>query len=358
MAQQKFDVQPLQIYKESLNQQSSFEILEYLNCLMLALILSLLPLALGQSCEYGQFPIQPVNEWPSSMIPLNTSFYAKFINVRGFPVASSTKVPDAALVEAARWICLLFSNTKPDVIENMVKNKGKMTLMAHDPLEGIGDIPEFAALGPVDWSERGRGLGGGITEPTTTLGAENVLCQLNDVYYRGECILIHEMAHTMIDMQGTYYWHDMIEPAYAAAKSKGTFNNTYAMTNMGEYWAEGAQSWFNCNGYSSPANGFHNEIHTRDQLKSADPDLAKVLSEMFGDTSLRYQCPPSQAEIMAAYRKNQGYISSISHSFLTATGDSKPTSTSEVSTKSAGHHLHSLSIQAISLLCCVLSSLI
>jgi hypothetical protein len=41
----------------------------------------------------------------------------------------------------------------------------------------------------------------------------------------------------------------------------------------------------------SPANGIHNEIGTRAQLKTYDPDLAQLVSEVFGDRSWRYGCP-------------------------------------------------------------------
>lgn len=41
----------------------------------------------------------------------------------------------------------------------------------------------------------------------------------------------------------------------------------------------------------SPPNGIHNEIGTRDQLKTYDPDLAQLVSEVFGDRAWRYACP-------------------------------------------------------------------
>jgi hypothetical protein len=71
--------------------------------------------------------------------------------------------------------------------------------------------------------------------------------------------------------------------AEAFSNSKGTaWKNTYAATNVDEYWAEGAQSWFDCN-QKGPAggNGVHNDVWNREKLKAADPALYNLLSKVF-----------------------------------------------------------------------------
>ena len=51
---------------------------------------------------------------------------------------------------------------------------------------------------------------------------------------------------------------------------------------MDEYWAEGVQSWFDSN-QKGPVggNGVHNEIWNRESLKQSDPELYKLLNEVF-----------------------------------------------------------------------------
>ena len=45
--------------------------------------------------------------------------------------------------------------------------------------------------------------------------------------------------------------------------------------------AEGVQSFFNSNAYSDPPNGIHNNISTREALKSYDPELHAFIEEFF-----------------------------------------------------------------------------
>jgi len=80
-----------------------------------------------------------------------------------------------------------------------------------------------------------------------------------------------------------------VDAAYRAAMAAGLFKNTYAATNADEYWAEGVQDWFDANQTSTPANGIHNEIGTRDQLKRYDPALAGLLGKVYADDDWRWK---------------------------------------------------------------------
>ena len=52
---------------------------------------------------------------------------------------------------------------------------------------------------------------------------------------------------------------------------------------MQEYWAEGAQCWFDC---SNPRNS--GGASNRAELKAKDEPLAALLTEIYGDTPWRY----------------------------------------------------------------------
>lgn len=67
---------------------------------------------------------------------------------------------------------------------------------------------------------------------------------------------------------------------------------TYAGTNYTEYFAEGVQCWFNLNAESIPANGVHNEINTRSELKAYDPALYAIIKIYFSDDTENASCHP------------------------------------------------------------------
>ena len=72
---------------------------------------------------------------------------------------------------------------------------------------------------------------------------------------------------------------------YGQAKKSGRFR-AYGMSNHREFWAEGAQSWFNCNrngglAVARPDGKGLLQINTRDELKKHMPEFARLLAEVF-----------------------------------------------------------------------------
>src|SRR4029078_11694498 len=55
------------------------------------------------------------------------------------------------------------------------------------------------------------------------------------------------------------------------------------MTNEQEYWAEGAQCWFDC---SNPGNS--GGASNRYMLRAKDPTWAELLTDVYGDVPWRY----------------------------------------------------------------------
>ena len=182
------------------------------------------------------------------------SFYHKYVNVGSYPVVSSHKVSDFALLEAAYLIETMLAK-RPDILKALGETGSRMTIMAHD--EFTTDIPEHAHLGNNKnggkssdwWDRRARGLGGSKTDPIASCGEENLLCFEGDPYHK-ENILIHEFAHT-IHLRGVNHldptFDDRVKSAYDNAISAGLWKTKYAGSNHHEYFAEGVQSWFNNN---------------------------------------------------------------------------------------------------------------
>lgn len=211
-------------------------------------------------------------------------FYKKSTSVCGLQIACADSVPDAALRSAQDIVSCMLSQ-RPDIARAMVAHKVKVAIIGADQV--TTDIPEHADLNRVftqwDWNQRTRGVGATEARPVTSCGEENLLQYQVDRYH-GECILIHEFGHTILEMGIKYIdpsFVARVEQAYKNAIAAGKWKNTYAGSNANEYWAEGVQDWFDANLWSSKSNGIHNEIHTRDQLRTYDPELYSLLSQVF-----------------------------------------------------------------------------
>lgn len=217
-------------------------------------------------------------------------FYRKHVSVAGFPIVSSEKVADAALLEAA-WIVSHMLDGNDAIREAMIANGTRLTVMGVDEL--TTDVPEHSDLEPsVYWDRRARGLGATHWRPAVSCGEENLLNYRGDPYI-GESILVHEFAHAMHQMG-----LDTVDPEfdkrlraiYKQAMDEGLWEEVYAAENHHEYWAEGVQSWFGTNRVNDHD---HNHVDTREELEEYDPRLAALIAEVFGDTTWTYT-PPSE----------------------------------------------------------------
>lgn len=244
------------------------------------------------NCE--QLRIQPIADFARtfpSYPSVDRNYYAKFVDVAGVPIMSSSRTTDAGLIESARWACEMFSLANPAVLQSFINYRGRHAVMARYPQEKTTDVPEHSSLSPKDyWDERARGLGAMPSNPVGSNAEENALCDADD-RYRGECIMIHEFAHSMSLLSGNQTFLDRLDQAYSRSMAAGLWQNTYTATNAQEYFAEGVQAWFDCNQYRAQADGVHNDINTREKLKTYDPTLAGIIGEFFRETPLKYSCP-------------------------------------------------------------------
>src|SRR5262245_37519895 len=100
-----------------------------------------------------------------SVVPSSFGFdpyYKKYIDANGIPIISSSKVPDAALLQARKIVAEMLSNVKlPDAAKTISQNKIRVAVMSKDEL--TTDIPEHSDLNrafpETNWDTRARGLG-------------------------------------------------------------------------------------------------------------------------------------------------------------------------------------------------------
>lgn len=226
-----------------------------------------------------------------------STFYKKYLDASSIPVVSSQKVPDAALIQARNIVNLQLEKIiekRPEILAMMKQNKLRVAVMAETELTTA--IPEHSDLYKVfpgtDWDTRARGLGATIQRPAISCAEENLLCYNTDRYL-GEDILIHEFAHS-IHIMGINYidkgFEQELMSIYKDALAKGLWANTYAASNHNEYWAEGVQSWYDQNVQAIPANGIHNEINSRAELKVYDPKLYELISRYFNEPTRKVSC--------------------------------------------------------------------
>jgi hypothetical protein len=212
-------------------------------------------------------------------------FYTRYADAKGVPIIAS----DAPSDEAMRRACMLVEDligVHDDVRQQLLTQKIRFAMMGRS--EKTVDLPDFAYLGDIDW--RARGLGG---MPTAVCAEESILCDRMADRWRGESICVHEFAHTM-QMAGYSLADKMFDGrlrnAYNAAIAAGLFANTYAASDDAEYFAEGVQDWYNTNQEVPRADGVHNHVNTRAELRSYDPMLYAILARVLPDKPAYRDC--------------------------------------------------------------------
>ncbi len=220
--------------------------------------------------------------------PLAKGFYTKQVFFQGLPILGSDRVEDRALRRIVENFGKMMAKAPKELMPSLVRRGSHYSIIAFE--EGQTDLPEYRHMKndpKTDWDKRARGLGG----RTTSGGEENILEYPED-RYRGESIYIHEFAHTLASEGFTKIdkaFSDDLKAAYEGAIKDGLWTKTYAATNQHEYWAEGVQSYFDCNRSASPPNGIHNEICDREGLKCYDPRLFALVDRCFGGNPWRYE---------------------------------------------------------------------
>ena len=248
------------------------------------------------------------------------------LTINGILVVGSPRVSDYAFLEAAYTMDHQFQYSPQWVRDMYAPNKIHLAILS--VLEFTMDLPENnrrgqnAALADALYQDgRSRGLGG---MPWCSCAEENLLNLQGDRYGgngqqgSGENITIHEFSHTTASAIGVVqgrsgggggrgaqsgpFW-DALSKALADSNSPGDDTHppgrcyvwnkehgrngqpitVYGSTNTQEYWAEGAQAWFD---NANPNNS--GGLSVRNDVKNKDPELAALLKEIYGDGEWRY----------------------------------------------------------------------
>jgi len=257
-------------------------------------------IAVGQSTSRSSS--QPVIAPPDSFFALvrerdreaARAFYTKYLDAAGFPVVASAEIADLAL-ERTRDIVGHMLAGRPDVAQTMAASGMYLIIIGKDQV--YTDMPEYRNHpNPAYQNERVRGTGG----KPTSFGEENVLSLPID-RYDDESIGVHEFCHTIDGALRSVdpTWSSRRNAVYEGARRKGLYENTYAGSNPGEYWAEICQSYFDCNRVN---NWNHGPIGTREQLRDYDPEgyeLVRTTFRLRPAQDWRYPFAKTQPSVIA-----------------------------------------------------------
>ena len=201
--------------------------------------------------------------------------YEKYTDVCGIAVVASGQVRDRALL-AARPVIIDVTAHMPGLRSELSKQGLRIAIIGVS--EHRNEIPEHSGR-----DKSSRGTGATMANPVSSVGEENVLCLPSDTKKGLDDILVHELAHAVMNvgLPGLdAELHARIEKAYRAAMHQGLWKGTYSATNSHEYWAEGTQTWFEVN-HPDEIAGFNLSMTTREALASYDPELSRLLAEVY-----------------------------------------------------------------------------
>jgi hypothetical protein len=229
---------------------------------------------LNEQCELGV----PERPWFDD-------FYTQECSVLGISIVSSDNVDPLAFTAAAEMVVGM-PDGRPDLHAHMAETGFYMILLGVE--DHVNDAPEYADE-VLDEGDDGRGM---ANDEYGVVGEENVLCAPDDGAY-GESIFVHELAHGIYNnalLALDPEFEGRLTAAYDGALGAGKWADSYAATNVDEYWAEGVQDWFETNLEEDPPDGIHNLVNTREELRAYDQPLHDLIAEVFV-TSWLYACP-------------------------------------------------------------------
>jgi alpha-glucosidase len=218
--------------------------------------------------KVGPVPEQVRTDWKLD------PYYTKYASAGGLPVVAPKHVNDRAL-QVAAWIVVNMTAERPELLEPLIELRVRVAIIP--AADQVTDLPEYAPLRDrADyWNKRARGLGATPDKPATSCGEENLLGLPGD-RYRGECVLTHEFGHSIHELalrKLDPQFDSRLQEAHAGALKKKLWANTYSATDHKEYWAEGVQSYFDCNMPVRMPDGIHNGVWNNVRLKQYDPTL-------------------------------------------------------------------------------------
>ena len=190
----------------------------------------------------SQFPPPP----PSLGVD---SFYHKYADANGVAVVAPWHVPDSYLIRGQGVITGMFTS-RSDLLENLAAEHSKVAI---EP-----GIRGLAIRDSVGWW---------------------AYTPQHDTYCH---TMVHEIAHLVHYLLEDEPFDDRLLTMYEDALDAGLWAGVYASTNYKEYWGQGVSFQL--------TDAYQNRYHSSVTLAEYDADLAALVDEVFGTTTLPASC--------------------------------------------------------------------
>jgi hypothetical protein len=171
-------------------------------------------------------PVTPPTDDQAAIYGLDTAFYKKCTTAQGILIATSDRVSDYALLEAAYQFDMIMRRIRPQVARRIRDRKPLCLLIGCTEL--TSDLPQFASdkkgkeLDFYNWRQRGF-LHWEDGRPLVVFAEEDVL------EYEGgmqlESILIHEFGHVIHGAGFDETLQKRLTETYKRARAKGLWND-------------------------------------------------------------------------------------------------------------------------------------
>lgn len=179
--------------------------------------------------EDVRIEVGPVTAEQATEYKLNTAYYKKSVLVQNILIATSEKVSDFAILEAAYQFDMVMRTIKSPIAQRIREKKVLCVLVGHS--EQVSEMPQFPSekvgkeLDFYNWRNRGF-LTTKENRPTVLFSEEDVL------EYEGgmqlESILIHEFGHVIDGAGFDKDLRERLDSAFKSAQAKGLYNDGYA----------------------------------------------------------------------------------------------------------------------------------
>lgn len=236
----------------------------------------------------------PTPECTVRAIGNDDDLYRMTCEQNGMSIAAAEPVAAGALEAAADRMSALLAG-RPEFAAAVASSIEQVSIIGRD--QRISALPEFEDIYSIhpgtDWNRLGRSFPGTDEIPVAAGAEENLLCLESD-RYEGEDMFIRDFGWTIRRFGIATVDPGLdrsIEDAYIRAIAADLWRNTVAEVNSDQYWAEGVQSFFDANNEEKDEKDqVHNQIDTREELRTYDPFLYDLLVEVFGETKWRPEC--------------------------------------------------------------------
>lgn len=202
------------------------------------------------------------------------AYYKKYINCSGIPVIGNADIPDEAIFATNDIIEFMLRGLGD--VRAKLESEGAYYALAATANAGLAELPEID-----DPNQSGIY---GSQFPIAVSSADNVLC-LSSNPSPGRSVVAHEFVH-MMHLSALRLLHSNfnteLKSVYDNAKSKGLWQNTYAISAPNEFLAEGVMIWYGVRPEAAVGgDGFQNEIFTREALLEYDPMFHAFIAKYF-----------------------------------------------------------------------------